>query len=192
MRFLRIARAVLLPLGLAALAVVGIIEVSDTPPKAPAPAFVDVPTPASRESSVRTALSEATSNSLYADYAPQQQVVNGWAARDLLAVVAYQGSDLAASTEAMSQNVREFGVASTANDPDYRQLNLVLLILIAIAWIGAWSVVPAAAVRVAVATSPTNTVDAEPQTAPAAPPAEPIAVPPDALERPPVDESRLS
>ena len=45
------------------------------------------------DAQVTKALSNASSNEDTADSAPQQQVVNGWVARDLLAIIARQQSD---------------------------------------------------------------------------------------------------
>lgn len=49
--------------------------------------------PSSTKGDVSSALATAKVNELSADSAPQQQVVNGWAAKDLLAVVARQEPD---------------------------------------------------------------------------------------------------
>ena len=49
--------------------------------------------PASTNGAVASVLADAKLNELSADSSPQQQVVNGWAAKDLLAVVARQGPD---------------------------------------------------------------------------------------------------
>jgi hypothetical protein len=46
-----------------------------------------------RAGEIRTALSDAETNEVFADSAPQQQVVNGWAARDLLAIIAQQQNE---------------------------------------------------------------------------------------------------
>lgn len=43
---------------------------------------------------VAQALDDAEGNEALADSAPQQQVVNGWVARDLLSIVALQNEDL--------------------------------------------------------------------------------------------------
>ena len=45
------------------------------------------------EDDVKSVLREATLNEVTADSAPQQQVVNGWAAKDLLAIIAREQAD---------------------------------------------------------------------------------------------------
>lgn len=50
-------------------------------------------TVSSRSSEISGALSDAELNELSADSAPQQQVVNGWVARDLLAIIAEQQNE---------------------------------------------------------------------------------------------------
>jgi hypothetical protein len=42
---------------------------------------------------IKSALSDATVNEATADSAPQQQVVNGWAAKDLLAIIAREQAE---------------------------------------------------------------------------------------------------
>ena len=46
-----------------------------------------------RAAEIRSALSDAETNEVFADSAPQQQVVNGWAAKDLLAIIAQQQNE---------------------------------------------------------------------------------------------------
>jgi hypothetical protein len=55
--------------------------------------FVMAPTDNGTAERVSEVLAEATLNENGADSAPQQQVVNGWAARDLLAIIARQQGD---------------------------------------------------------------------------------------------------
>ncbi len=52
-----------------------------------------------RESEIERALSDAELNENIADSAPQQQVVNGWVARDLLEIIAMQQNDDVTRTE---------------------------------------------------------------------------------------------
>lgn len=52
-----------------------------------------------RESDIERALSDSELNEAIADSAPQQQVVNGWVARDLLEIIATQQNDALARDE---------------------------------------------------------------------------------------------
>ena len=54
----------------------------------------DQATPADRSSAIEAALSENELNEAMADSAPQQQVTNGWVARDLLTVIAEQQNEV--------------------------------------------------------------------------------------------------
>ena len=55
--------------------------------------FGMAPDSGSNEDEVKSVLREATLNEVTADSAPQQQVVNGWAAKDLLAIIAREQAD---------------------------------------------------------------------------------------------------
>lgn len=55
--------------------------------------FGMAPTSNAYKGDVKSALRLATLNEATADSAPQQQVVNGWAARDLLAIIAREQAD---------------------------------------------------------------------------------------------------
>lgn len=77
-------------------------------------------TPASAAFEVGSILREADLNESTADSAPQQQVVNGWVAKDLLAAIARNDS-IAASASAQH---------------DRRVRYLLGLLVVAVAWIG--------------------------------------------------------
>ncbi len=71
---------------------------------------------------VAGALSNWELNNDNAQGAPQQQVVNGWAAKDLLAIQAQQNSDL----------------LKLAAQQDNRGPLLLMVLVFAVAWVGAW------------------------------------------------------
>lgn len=73
---------------------------------------------------VDLALSDFESNEALADSAPQQQVVNGWVARDLLQILA---TTEAAQTEIMTQ---------VQNRQDERVPALIGLLVVAFCWWG--------------------------------------------------------
>ena len=52
-----------------------------------------------RASDIAGAIARAEANESSADSAPKQQVVNGWAAKDLLEIEAHQLNDIAAAQE---------------------------------------------------------------------------------------------
>ncbi|MCX7620678.1 MAG: hypothetical protein N2037_07540 [Acidimicrobiales bacterium] len=111
MRLITIIRTV----GLAAIAIAAfVVAVALRPPQPDAPM--------SSASAVTKALAEADLNELTADSAPKQQVVNGWVARDLLAINARQNDSL---------------LELAAREPDQRQAWLMLLAVLAICWWGA-------------------------------------------------------
>jgi hypothetical protein len=93
--------------------------------------------PTSRDYSdlVGTALDSFDANEALADSAPQQQVVNGWVARDLLTILAYQNLDLLNAVGALGdQNAAES--ASGVAVRDDRIPALLLLGVLAVVWIG--------------------------------------------------------
>jgi hypothetical protein len=75
--------------------------------------------PSSSDAAVRSALSDASVNEATAESAPQQQVVNGWAAKDLLAIIGRK-------------------------EPDERPAALLVVLVAAVAW---GFVAPASVVR---------------------------------------------
>jgi hypothetical protein len=88
-------------------------------------------------SAVSTALSGDTTNQAGATSAPQQQVVNGWTARDLLAAIG-RGED--AQTPAIQEAARYVADTIAANTApqrtDDRVLRLLALIAVALCWYG--------------------------------------------------------
>ena len=89
-----------------------------------------LPSATQYESLISTALTEFELNNIGADSAPQQAVVNGWVARDLLSVIAKELADILRSQGAV--------VDATGNlqtQPfDERVPTLLLLGVLAIAW----------------------------------------------------------
>lgn len=83
---------------------------------------------------VTTALGDAETNETLADSAPQQQVVNGWVARDLLAIIASENVDLLEALGAVGDQTR--GVASAVAVRDDRVPAMLGLAVLAICWGG--------------------------------------------------------
>ncbi len=81
-------------------------------------------------SAITTALDEADANETFAQGAPQQQVVNGWVARDLLSIVA-------------SQNDEVLQLLAVPTPTDDRPAALLALAVVAICLFGATSPRPA-------------------------------------------------
>jgi hypothetical protein len=98
---------------------------------------------------VQQALSDSDANNVRAEGAPQQQVVNGWVARDLLSIIALEQNELVEA-------------ARTAQaDPDDRPAALLVITVLAIALWGA-TITPATSAPL-VATAPTPEADATPE-----------------------------
>jgi len=91
-----------------------------------------LPSTAQYESLISTALSDDAANNLRAQGAPQQAVVNGWTARDLLTIVAKENADVLRAQGAV--------VDATGNlqtQPfDQRIPALLLIGVLAICWLG--------------------------------------------------------
>ena len=155
MRFLSILKSILLPAGLVVLGVLAIITVNAEAP-APATTTAVIASPVSftgdgRLNLISGALSDFDANNVNADSAPKQQVVAGWATKDLLSVVGLQNAEVISGIEAVNANLVELqevqaGVVDSikASVPpiDDRPRRLLALGVLAICWFGVWGVVP--------------------------------------------------
>ena len=100
-------------------------------PKTPT-VLPSLPSATRYESLITDALAADKSNNLLTAGAPQQQVVNGWTARDLLTIIAKQNIDLLAAQGAVVQANGNL----TTTPFDERLPALVLIGVIAICWSG--------------------------------------------------------
>jgi len=91
----------------------------------------DVPSAAQYERLISQALSDNEANDARTDSAPQQQVVNGWVARDLLTIIAKANAGMLEAAAAVAESN-----ATASSDSDQRVPTLLVLIVIAIAWDG--------------------------------------------------------
>lgn len=97
---------------------------------------------------VDQALADFEANEERADSAPQQQVVAGWVARDLLAVIALEGAQNVSALDVLAeQNEQIFAALTTPEQRDNRPAALLTLGVIAIALWGATSLPPDARVE---------------------------------------------
>lgn len=125
---------------IAAFAVVAVSELGDDtdPPTAPQ---LEAQPAASMSSELDEALSDARLNSVTADYAPQQQVVNGWAARDLLAVIGAQNDETNEQLAIVAANqvaAAQYPADADAVSNRYLEtlVRLALLLVVAVCWQG--------------------------------------------------------
>ena len=89
---------------------------------------------------IRAAISDYESNDALADSAPQQQVTNGWVARDLLRTIALQ-------IEAQSDTLDGLGVAVAAaavppTPVDDRAVRLLVVLVLTVCWVAIWRLLP--------------------------------------------------
>jgi hypothetical protein len=108
-------------------------SVAWSPPDAPA-ATADF------DPMIRAAISDYESNDALADSAPQQQVTNGWVARDLLRTIAMQ-------IEAQSDTLDGLGVAAAAaavppTPVDDRAIRLLVVLVLTVCWVAIWRLLP--------------------------------------------------
>lgn len=127
--------------GLLALVAV-VVWVALEPEEPPAPST------SSHARSITQALEEFDVNNQNAQGAPQQQVVNGWVARDLLSIVAAQQNDLIA--------------AAAPETADQRVPALLALAVVGLALLGATTPVPAIADAPPAGGEPSTASQAEP------------------------------
>lgn len=81
------------------------------------------------QTAIATALSDYEANDALTDSAPQQQVVNGWIARDLLTIAVEQN-------EAIGDVVTASHAVQVAQATDPRPALLLMLGVLAIVWLG--------------------------------------------------------
>ena len=92
---------------------------------------VELPSAARYERLISQALNDNEANDARTDSAPQQQVVNGWVARDLLTIIANTNADLLEAAGALAEST---GAPSSSSDQ--RVPALLLLMIIVVAWDG--------------------------------------------------------
>ena len=155
MRAIRLLKCIFVPLGLAALAVVGALTAMSDPPEATSAPAVSTDSESwdgvGTSHLVQLALSDFDANERRSDTVYQQIVVAGWASKDLLALIGTAQSDQTEGLTAINHNLQTLienqGVlaeaAATTPPIDDRPRTLLLLALLALCWVGAWSVVPA-------------------------------------------------
>ena len=90
----------------------------------------DVPSAAQYERLISRALSDNEANDARTDSAPQQQVVNGWVARDLLSIIAKANADILEAAAIADSN------RSASSASDQRVPTLLVLLIVAVAWDG--------------------------------------------------------
>ena len=159
MRLLFVLKLILLPLGMVAIGVAaGMVALADAPDGSAAPEVHTSPAPyeqVSRVAAIRAAIADSEANELTSDNVYQQQVVNGWVARDLLEVLALQADDQAVAVSALNTNVESLldaqqVVADAASETppiDDRPRQLLALAVAALCWLGLWMAVPAVSAR---------------------------------------------
>ena len=155
MRVLAVLKSIFLPIGLIVLGVLAVTVMNaDDPKVATSTSRAAQPTewtPINGLDLIEAAQSDFRANEANADSAPQQQVVAGWATKDLLGVVALQNAASMNGLAAINNNVIEMqnlqsnvvkAIQESVPPTDNRPRRLLTLIALAICWFGAWSVVP--------------------------------------------------
>ncbi len=120
-------------IGLAVIAVAAIAVWFVMAPSEPDPVSAFDPTSKTYTSLISGALDDNDANDARADTAPQQQVVNGWVARDLLTIMAYQNTDLLDAVGGLGD---QNATASSLAVRDDRTPALLVLVVVAVAWFG--------------------------------------------------------
>jgi len=172
MRTLSIIKSLLLPIGLAVIGVLAVIVMTDAAPERTTASLRTADAsnyyPENQASIVQKALSDFEANEARADSAPKQQVVAGWVTRDLLAAIALQNASTMDGIEAVNDNLIEMqslqsnitkAIEASVAPIDDRPRRLLTLAVLALCWIGMWSVIPGLGSR--------RKVEAEPPVAPA-------------------------
>ena len=112
------------------------------------PKIVDVKSPAatvSMDSLISAAMSDNAANDANADSAPKQQVVNGWVARDLLHIIGLQNEASAKSLDAVTAAIIDSRPVPAPLDQ--RPTRLLMILVLALCWVGFWLIIPDRALR---------------------------------------------
>jgi hypothetical protein len=123
-------------LGLLAAAACALVIGLDEPKEEPV-SDIARPAPTRRlDALIDTALSDHQANDANTESAPQQQVVNGWVARDLLHIVALQNEAQAQTLDAIAESLIQ---ARPRPAPiDNRPAQLLVIAVVTLCWIGMW------------------------------------------------------
>lgn len=122
---------ILRSLGFALCAIAAVAVFVLLAPNVPTPTPT-LPSATHYESLISQALDDDRSNNLLTEGAPQQQVVNGWTAKDLLTIIAKQNIDILTSQGAV---VDATGTLQTVPF-DERVPALLVIAVIALCWAG--------------------------------------------------------
>lgn len=155
MRLLHTLRTILLPLGLIVIGTFAVVTALGEAPQPPTPPTLDldgVPYLGSDNEALADAVeSDFQLNDLGSDTVYQQMVTAGWASKDMLDIVARTTGRIDIALSAANTNLlallasQQQVVAAAALTPpvDERPQRLLAAAVVAVSWIGAWSVVPA-------------------------------------------------
>jgi hypothetical protein len=120
-------------IGLAVILVAAVAVWFVMAPSEPDPVTGFDPTSKTYTSLIDLTLEDYDANNDRADSAPQQQVVNGWVAKDLLTIMAYQNTDLLDAVGGLGD---QNATASSLAVRDDRTPALLVLVVVAVAWFG--------------------------------------------------------
>lgn len=120
-------------IGLAVIAIAAVAVWFVMAPSDPDPVSSFDPTSKTYTSLIGATLDDYDSNNARTDSAPQQQVVNGWVAKDLLTIMAYQNTDLLDAVGGLGD---QNATASSLAVRDDRTPALLVLVVVAVAWFG--------------------------------------------------------
>jgi hypothetical protein len=120
-------------IGLAVIAIAAVAVWFVMAPSDPDPVTSFDPTSKTYTNLIDLTLDDYDANNDRADSAPQQQVVNGWVAKDLLTIMAYQNTDLLDAVGGLGD---QNATASSLAVRDDRTPALLVLVVAAVAWFG--------------------------------------------------------
>lgn len=84
---------------------------------------------------IDVALDDYEANDARTEGAPQQQVVNGWVARDLLQIITRQN-------EAQADTLDSLVALQVADPPDERAARLLMVLIVLAGWVALWATLP--------------------------------------------------
>lgn len=142
---------VIFALGVIGCVIAGVVVGLDAPDSEFDSRAADVSETNDYQSLIDVALEDYKANNALTEGAPQQQVVNGWVARDLLQIITRQN-------EAQADTLDSLVALRVADPPDDRVARLLMLLTVLAGWVALWATLP----KMLAATPATATISPQP------------------------------
>ncbi len=131
----RLVAPVIFALGVVGCVIAGVVVGLDAPDSEFDVLANDVAETSDYQLLIDAALDDYEANDALTEGAPQQQVVNGWVARDMLQIIARQN-------EAQADTLDSLVTLRVADPPDDRAARLLMILTVLVGWVALWAFLP--------------------------------------------------